>query len=497
MTERIDPSGYYAALGVSPLAEISVIKRAYRERAKALHPDANSGPNALAEFRRINAAWEVLRDVSKRAQYDQGVASLDDTTPPSLFPCCRCGQVSAQPRYVVFRQVKSFLVWAKMTRQEGIFCRSCADKAAAMASTITWMQGWWSLPGLILTPLVLLGNLLGGKKPYDANARLLLCQARAFLNRGDVDLAQGVAHQAAWFARKAGFANSATTLAQMARGNGKPSRLKNRWKLARSSVFYAQLLPLLLLPLAVAATVMTVLWKPPPLEQAVASGEITVEPPKVGELRHVAVDALKLRVQPRDSAPVLTLLDRFAMVTIIAPASDREWIQVRTANGSEGFVPILSLFGGSTELARHEWCSQHVGGKLQAGEVLLRRASGDHDVLIHNGLRHDAVVKFKTPAGFTMASVFVPATYRLGVTGVPDGSYLIEYATGTQYSRPCSLFVDGKEQYRLSIVLTLHHMSSMKGHDLRSKVAEISLSDLPNDPGNPQSISAERFAADD
>ena len=497
MSNQIDPSGYYAALGVSPAAAMSVIKQAYRERAKALHPDANSGPNALAEFRRINAAWEVLRDPSRRAQYDQGVATMDDATPPSLFPCCRCGQVSAQPRYVVFRQVKSFLVWAKITRSEGIFCRACADKTAAVASTQTWLQGWWSVPGLVLTPLVLLGNLLGGKKPNDVNARLLLCQARAFLNRGDVDLAQGVAHQAARFARKAGFTNSATTLAQMARGNGKPSRLKDRWKLARSGVFYAQLLPLLILPLAVLAVVMTVLWKPPPLEQAVASGEITVEPPKVGELRHVAVDALKLRVQPRESAPVLTLLDRFAMVTIIAPASDREWIQVRTASGAEGYVPILSLFGGSTELARHEWCSQYAGGKLQAGEVLLRRATGDHEVLIHNGLRHDAVVKFKTPAGFTVASVFIPATYRLGVTGVPEGSYVIEYATGSQYSRPCSLFVDGTEQFRLSIVLTLHHISALKGHNLQSKVAEISLSDLPNDPGKPQSISAERFAADD
>ena len=499
MIERSDPSGFYAALGVAPGAESAVIKQAYREKAKALHPDANSSTTALAQFRKVSEAWAVLRDPSKRAQYDQGVAAVDEQAPPSLFPCCRCGQVTAQPRYVVFRQVKSFLIWAKVARQEGIFCRSCADRVAASASTKTWLLGWWSIPGLILTPLVLLGNLLGGKKPNDANARLLLCQARAFLNRGDVDLAQGVAFQAARFARAAGFTNSAATLSQMARGNGQtpPRRLKDRWRPWRGVAFYAQLLPLVTLPLAAAAVVMTVLWKPAPLEQAVASGDIIVEPPEVGEVRHVALDALKLRVQPKDGAPVLTLLDRFAMVTVVAPAEDKEWVRIRTGAGAEGYVPILSLYGGSSELARHEWCTQHMGAKLQAGEVLLRRASGEHEVLVHNGLRHDAVVKFKTTSGYTVATVFVPATYRLGVTGLPDGTYLIEYATGNQFSRACSLFVDSKEQYRLSIALTLRHVSALKGPNLLSKVPEIALTDLPNDPGKPQSIAVERFAADD
>ena len=497
MFEHTDPSGFYAALGVTPDADLSVIKQAYRERAKALHPDAHSQTSDLVRFRKVNEAWEVLRNPSKRAQYDQGLAAINEHEPPSLFPCCRCGQVTAQPRYVVFRQVKSFLVWAKVARQEGIFCRSCADRVAAAASTKTWLLGWWSLPGLILTPLVLVGNLMGGKKPDDANARLLLCQARAFLNRGDVELAQGVAHQAARFARRAGFANSAATLSQMARGTGNPRRLKDRWRPWRGVSFYAQLLPLVTLPLAVFAVIATLVWKPAPLEQAVASGDIAADPPVVGELRHVAVDALKLRVQPKDGAPVLTLLDRFAMVTVVAPTDNKDWVEVRAANGYDGFVPIFSLYGGSSELARREWCGQHLGGKLQAGEVLMRRATGDHEVLVHNGLRHDAVVKFKTTAGYTVATVFIPATYRLGVTGLPDGTYMIEFATGSQFSRSCSLFVDGGEQYRLSIALTLRHLSALKGPNLLSKVPEISLTDLPNDTGKPQSIAAERFAADD
>ena len=502
MFERSDPSGYYAALGVAPGADDKAVKQAYRERAKALHPDTNANNStALVEFHKVSEAWEVLRDPSKRAQYDQGVAAAGswevDSFPPSLLPCCRCGQVTAQPRYVVFRQVKSFLVWAKVSRQEGIFCRACADRVAVLASTKTWFLGWWSLPGLILTPMALMGNLLGGKKPKDANARLLFAQARAFLNRGDDAIAQGVAFQAVGYAKAAGFAKSAAALTQLAHGNGKPMRLKDRWRPWTGLAFYAQLLPLLILPVATVAVALPFVWRPNLQEQTVATGEITIGPPSVGELRHVAVDALKLRIDPKEGAPVLTLLDRFALVTVAAPVGDKDWVKIRTAAGIEGYVPILSLYGGSSELARHAWCSQHMGGKPQAGEVILRRASGDHQVLVHNGLRHDAVVKFKTTSGYTVASIYVPATYRLGMMGLPDGTYVVEYATGNQFSRSCSLFVDSTEQYRLSIALTLRHVSSLKGPNLMSKIPEISLTDLPGDPGKPQSIAAERFAADD
>ncbi len=499
MYERSDPSGYYAALGVSPGVDADVLKRAYRQRAKLLHPDKNANALAIADFHKLTEAWDVLRNPSKRAQYDLGVSAqttLDDPLSPSLFPCCRCGQVTAQPRYVVFRQVKSFLVWAKVTRQEGIFCRACADRVAAAASTVTWLLGWWSPPGLILTPMVLIGNLMGGKKPKDANARLLLSQARAFLNRGDMEIAQGVAYQAARYAKAAGFANSAATLMHMAHGNGRPKRLRDRWRPYAGLAFYAQLLPLVALPIAGAALAFTLIWKPAPQEQTVASGAITMDPPAIGELRHVALDSLKLRVEPKEGAPVLTLLDRFAMVTVVAPTDDKEWVKIRTQAGSEGFVPVLSLYGGSNELARHEWCGQHLGAKLQAGDVFLRRASGDHQVLLHNGLRRDAVVKFKTTSGYTVAAIFVPATHHLGITGLPDGTYMIEYATGKKFSRSCSLFVDDMEQYRLSIALTLRHVSALKTPN-SVKVPEIALTDLPDDPGKPQAIASERFAADD
>ncbi|MDD2206193.1 MAG: molecular chaperone DnaJ [Aminobacterium sp.] len=63
---------FYEILGVPRDASAADIKKAYRRLVRKYHPDANPG-NAEAEekFKKINAAYEVLSDSEKRAQYDQ------------------------------------------------------------------------------------------------------------------------------------------------------------------------------------------------------------------------------------------------------------------------------------------------------------------------------------------------------------------------------------------------------------------------------------------
>ncbi|WP_101066848.1 molecular chaperone DnaJ [Roseovarius salinarum] len=63
---------YYEVLGVSRNASADEIKKAYRRKAKELHPDRNGdNPNAEAEFKEAGEAYDVLKDADKRAAYDR------------------------------------------------------------------------------------------------------------------------------------------------------------------------------------------------------------------------------------------------------------------------------------------------------------------------------------------------------------------------------------------------------------------------------------------
>ena len=69
---ELDP---YKTLQVDPEAEDEVIAAAYRRLARKYHPDTASDPAAAASaserMRALNAAWELIGDPVRRAEFDR------------------------------------------------------------------------------------------------------------------------------------------------------------------------------------------------------------------------------------------------------------------------------------------------------------------------------------------------------------------------------------------------------------------------------------------
>jgi hypothetical protein len=281
-----DQRGYYAILGLTPRADAGEIKAAYRRKAMELHPDRNKAANSTRQFQFLNEAHSVLGEPVSRAQYDtmsikaEPQASAAPEKPPEPIVCSCCGKVSAQPRYAIFFEVKSFILVTTRSTIQGIFCSGCAEKKAFRASTITWILGWWGLPwGPIYSIQALFRNLMGGQQPANINARLAAYQARVFAALGKINMARAVAFDALVLAKKI---KSNHAIASMKKGLGydveeegkvlgrqiegflealggggvSASRLKDAWSIFHRP-FYVQGLVLLAVAGAVAYVIQT------------------------------------------------------------------------------------------------------------------------------------------------------------------------------------------------------------------------------------------------
>lgn len=77
---------FYKILGVKRDASAADIKKAYRKKARELHPDTGGDEE---KFKQVNEAYEILSDPEKKSQYDQFGRYMGDVPPgaaPSGWP---------------------------------------------------------------------------------------------------------------------------------------------------------------------------------------------------------------------------------------------------------------------------------------------------------------------------------------------------------------------------------------------------------------------------
>jgi|GEM_PF-1094542 len=92
----LETPDYYQLLGVSRYASEAIIKRAYRAKILALHPDRNpKDSTAVERTRQIIEAYKVLSDPVRRRLYDATLLPAHTVYADHILVC------SVQPRFVL------------------------------------------------------------------------------------------------------------------------------------------------------------------------------------------------------------------------------------------------------------------------------------------------------------------------------------------------------------------------------------------------------------
>lgn len=413
MSQDRDPKGYYAALGVDFDANASDIKAAFRRKAMELHPDRNRSTDATGKFQKINQAYGTLSDPDARAAYDAlsfepPLAETTDVNDIEPIACSCCGKVTAQPRYMIFYKVMSFVVLTRQTPVQGIFCSACAEMQALKASAVTWILGWWGFPwGPIWSIRALLSNMNGGKRPAGTNVSILCYQAGYFASVGRNDLARGIAQEAERLLSKgAGTEGDRRFLDNLSRAIGgfEGPGLKKVWSHFNRS-FFAQ-----------AAALVAIfggggLWiaheegafkPPPPSWETIAANPVPYEPAGIAPRMPTSSPS-------KGSKPYVSTPPPMALHTAPAAAVKPLYVRPATApNGSPWPVTAGYIEG---------YAKVNTNG---LSKVTVDNSRNDSDVFVK-------LVSLNGPTAWPSRVFYIPARSSFTVESVTAGSYDIRY----------------------------------------------------------------------
>lgn len=89
---------YYSVLDVARDCSDDTLKRAYRRLTRLHHPDTNAGcPQAADRFKEVSAAYAVLSDHRRRAQYDSARRPFATASAPGRTRPGAAGSTAGAP----------------------------------------------------------------------------------------------------------------------------------------------------------------------------------------------------------------------------------------------------------------------------------------------------------------------------------------------------------------------------------------------------------------
>lgn len=181
---------YYKILEVDPKDTIEKIKSQHRFLIHAWHPDkfpdGELKEKAEEKTKDINEAFRILGDSSNRENYDRTLHSKSSASPSTTQQTysqpetnnsaqaqirCESCSLPVETKYVEFYENVGMIFMRQHRVVKGNFCKPCIDYYFWNLTGKTMLVGWWGTISFVVTPFILLNNLLrfiftlGMKKP--------------------------------------------------------------------------------------------------------------------------------------------------------------------------------------------------------------------------------------------------------------------------------------------------------------------------------------------
>jgi curved DNA-binding protein CbpA len=170
-TATLDP---YATLGVPRNASQRQVRQAYRRLAMRHHPDLHPGAETTERMQRVNQAWEILSNPTRRASYDAESASRGSAAGGHWSGSRRSGPMSSAS-----------------TTWNGTWAPPPPATAGTYASA-GWRPydedhgpGWRRVVPVVAIGLVAIVALFAGILPFPLAGIALLVIVRGFVGRFD------------------------------------------------------------------------------------------------------------------------------------------------------------------------------------------------------------------------------------------------------------------------------------------------------------------------